>query len=179
MINLFSIVWSDLIHHGGKNLFKGVLIYLFDPRFRLLLNYRIGNYLVHHQGKIYQILAKWYKYKQTTKRNCQISYFAIIGKNIKFLHPLGIVIGDNVEIGDDVRIWQQVTLGSHGKNSQVMDYPVVCNGVKIFAGAKIIGKVTIGRNAVIAANAVVSKSVIENDTVGGIPSKSLKSNKSE
>jgi serine O-acetyltransferase len=110
-------------------------------------------------------------YRQVTKRGCQLSYEAILGKNIKFMHPLGVVIGENVIIHDNVRIWQQVTLGSHGKKGETLLYPVVHSGVKIFAGAKVIGGIEIGANSTIGANSVVLQAVPENAIAVGVPAK--------
>lgn len=151
--------------------------YLFNPSFRLLLNHRIGKYLNSSRWKICRFIAYRYKVKQLTKRNCQISYNATIGKGVKFAHPLGIVIGDGVIIKDKVTIWQQVTFGSHGKIAESLNYPVIENNVRIFAGAKIFGGIIIGENAVVGANAVVFKDVPANCTAVGIPAKIIQSEK--
>ncbi|MBC6369212.1 hypothetical protein DDT91_20660 [Algoriphagus sp. AK58] len=107
------------------------------------------------------------------KRSCQIDYSAVIGRNVKFAHPIGIVIGKNVIIGNNVKIWQNVTFGSHGKNALKKNYPVIKDNVRIFAGAKIIGGITIGENATIGANSVVNIDVPANATAVGIPCKIL------
>jgi len=86
-------------------------------------------------------------------------------------HPIGVIIGDGVVIKDNVMIFQQVTLGSHGKRTEEMRYPVIESGVKIYAGAKIIGGVTIGENAIIGANSVVNVDVPAGATAVGIPCK--------
>src|SRR5690606_21783924 len=139
--------------------------------FRVLLNHRLGKYFYFKRGKIYSLIAKRYKYVLISKRGCDISYNATIGKNLKLPHPTGIVIGDGVRIGDNVKIWHQVTLGSHGKPNQPLAYPIVENGVKIYPGAKVIGSVTVGENAVIGANAVVNIDVPKGATAVGIPCK--------
>lgn len=105
-----------------------------------------------------------------TKRGCQISYNASLGNNIKFPHPLGIVIGDGVVIGNNVKIWQQVTLGSLGKGD-TLSYPIVRDNVKIYAGAKIIGNIIIDEDAVIGANAVVLCNVPKGKIAVGVPAK--------
>lgn len=58
---------------------------------------------------------------------------------MKLPHPIGIVIGDGVIIKDNVMVFQQVTFGSHGRKEKEMRYPIIESGVKIYAGAKIIG----------------------------------------
>ncbi len=84
-------------------------------------------------------------------------------------HPIGIVIGDGVVIHDDVTIFQNVTLGSHGKNSKDLKYPTIGKSVKIYAGAVIIGGVSIGEGAVIGANSVVNSNVPPFSVIVGVP----------
>lgn len=91
---------------------------------------------------------------------------AVIGKRFIIHHPTGIVIGNNVVIGDDCEIFHQVTLGQ--KNNQ---YPVLGNNVTLYPGCKIIGGIHIGDNAVIAPNTVVIKDVPQNAVVSGVPAK--------
>jgi serine O-acetyltransferase len=168
---LIRSVRYDLTIERSINLKFLIATYIFNPSFRLLLNYRISKYLSSSRWKVFKVLALRYKIKQLTKRNCQISTKATIGKGVKFVHPLGIVIGDGVVIKDNVIIWQQVTFGSHGKKGEQLDYPTIENNVKIFSGAKIFGGITIGENAIIGANAVVFKDVPANCTAVGIPAR--------
>ena len=87
-------------------------------------------------------------------------------------HPTGIVIGESAKIGKNCTIFQQVTLGGarigDGKQEK---YPKVGDNVVIFAGAKLIGDITIGSNVVIAAGAVVTKNIPDGVVVGGNPAK--------
>ncbi len=170
-----SLTWkaikNDLRAHGGGGLIKNINIYCFNASFRLLLNYRLGRYFKKSSNPLARMLARHYMYRQVTHRNCQVSYEAILGNNIKFMHPLGVVIGENVIVHDHVRIWQQVTLGSHGKKGEKLLYPVIHRGVKIFAGAKVIGGIEVGENASIGANSVVLNQVPANAVAVGIPAK--------
>ncbi len=68
-------------------------------------------------------------------------------------------------------IFQQATLGSHGKKTEEMSYPIIESGVKIYAEAKIIGGVTVGENAIIGTNAVVNIDVPTGSIAVGIPCK--------
>lgn len=145
--------------------------YLFNASFRLLLNYRIGKYLYLSDWKICRIISQRYKMVQMKRRNCYISFKADIGKGVRFAHPLGIVIGDGVIIGANVKIWQQVTFGSHGRKGEDPGYPVIEDNVRIYAGAKLFGKIRIGKDAIIGANAVVLHDVPENCTAVGIPAR--------
>lgn len=141
------------------------------------------NYCVNTQYRR-QTLIKWYLtlkeknsfafkvisllLKNYIISNCNIiiSMKAKIGKNIYFPHPQNIIIGDGSIVGDNCTIYHDVTLGqNHGK------YPVIGDNVIIYPGAKIIGDVKVGNDAIIGANAVVVKDVLDNQIVGGVPAK--------
>ncbi|WP_169779494.1 serine O-acetyltransferase EpsC [Campylobacter curvus] len=100
---------------------------------------------------------------------------AKIGKRFFIDHGMGVVIGETAEIGDDVMMYHQVTLGGTGKETGKR-HPTVKNGVTIAAGAKILGAITIGENAKIGANSVVLKDVPSNATVVGIPARIVRVN---
>lgn len=176
-MNSFSQTLSDIKGDllGKNNSFKVFLVsYLYSPRFRLLLNYRLGKYFFKSNNSLIRQLGNYYKARMVVKRGCDISYNSIIGKNFKMPHPIGVVIGDGVVIKDNVMVFQQVTFGSHGKKGKKLEYPTIENGVKIYAGAKIIGGVTVGENAVIGTNTVVNINVPPNSIAVGIPCKILK-----
>ncbi|SMC69833.1 serine O-acetyltransferase [Moheibacter sediminis] len=151
-----------------------ITYYLYSPRFRILLNHRLGKFFSKSKNILIRQIGSYYKTRMIIKRNCDFSYNANIGKNFKMPHPIGIVIGDGVIIKDNVMIFQQVTIGSHGKKDEEMKYPVIESGVKIYAGAKIIGGIRIGENAIIGANAVVNIDVPSNTTAVGIPCKIIR-----
>jgi serine O-acetyltransferase len=81
---------------------------------------------------------------------------------------MGVVIGETTEIGDDVLLYQGVTLGGTGKE-RGKRHPTIGNNVVIGTGAKILGNITIGDNSKIGAGSVVIHSVPENSTVVGVP----------
>lgn len=83
-------------------------------------------------------------YWQLTRGNCQLSPHARIGERFTLPHPLGVVIGIGCHIGNDVSIWQQVTLGNDGT---VESYPTVEDGVRIYAGSVVIGRIRLGGTA--------------------------------
>lgn len=161
-----SQIKSDIPRFTWRKFVKN---YFFSASFRVLLNYRIGRYFFYRKSRIARLVARYYRYRLITKRGCDISYKASIGKGLKLPHPIGIVIGEGVVIKDNVKIWHQVTLGSHGRSGHELQYPLIDEGTKIFAGAKIIGGVRVGRNAVIGANAVVNIDVPDGATAVGIP----------
>lgn len=169
---LFMAIQNDLKNHGGKRIPSIFKTYFFNPSFRLLLNYRIGRYFYLKSDKrIYAWIAKFYRYKQITKRSCQISFKAILKNNIKFPHPIGIVIGDEVIIENNVKIWQNVTIGSHGKARVKLQYPAIKSGTRIYEGATIIGGITIGKDSIIGAKSFVNKNIPDNSIAYGIPAK--------
>lgn len=93
---------------------------------------------------------------------------ATIGRRFFIDHGMGVVIGETTVIGDDVLIYQGVTLGGTGKETGKR-HPTVCNNVVIGAGAKVLGNILIGTGARIGAGSVVIDSVPEHSTVVGIP----------
>ncbi|MUG88705.1 serine O-acetyltransferase [Paenibacillus timonensis] len=119
---------------------------------------------------------RWYTAARTIS---QISRFftgieihpgARIGNRLFIDHGMGVVIGETCEIGDDVVIYQGVTLGGSGKEKGKR-HPTVGNNVVIGSGAKVLGSFKIGDQANIGANSVVLKEVPAGSTVVGIPGK--------
>ena len=105
---------------------------------------------------------------------------AKIGKNLFIDHGMGVVVGETSEIGDNVTIYQNVTLGGSSpsidseRQRHEKRHPTIGNDVVIGSGAQIIGPIKVGNNARIAANAVVVKDVPENATMVGIPARAVK-----
>ncbi|WP_240610874.1 serine O-acetyltransferase [Ammonifex thiophilus] len=93
---------------------------------------------------------------------------AKIGRRFFIDHGAGVVIGETTEIGDDVTIYQGVTLGGTGKEKGKR-HPTIGNNVVISAGAKVLGSFTVGDNSKIGAGSVVLKPVPPNCTVVGVP----------
>ena len=104
---------------------------------------------------------------------------AKIGKNLFIDHGMGVVIGETSEIGDNVTIYHMVTLGgispSIDSNQQrnIKRHPTLKDNVVVGSGAQILGPVIVGENAKIGANAVVTKDVMENAVMVGIPAKNV------
>lgn len=111
-------------------------------------------------------IANYYSYKIYKKYNCCIAPGAIIGKNINFPHPVGVVIGEGVNIGDNCTIYQNVTIGR--KDKDIADYPTVGNNVIIYCNSVVIGDITIGNNCIIGCNSVVLKSIEDNSKCVGV-----------
>ncbi|MEK4027359.1 MULTISPECIES: serine O-acetyltransferase EpsC [Bacillaceae] len=95
---------------------------------------------------------------------------AQIGRRLFIDHGMGVVIGETCEIGDNVTLYQGVTLGGTGKEKGKR-HPTVKDNALIASGAKVLGSITIGENSKIGAGSVVLKDVPPNSTVVGIPGK--------
>lgn len=98
---------------------------------------------------------------------------AKIGKSLFIDHGMGVVIGETAVIGDNVLLYQGVTLGGTGLEKGKR-HPTIGNSVVIGTGAKVLGNITVGDNSYIGANAVVIKDVPANSTVVGVPGRITK-----
>ena len=98
---------------------------------------------------------------------------AEIGRRLFVDHGMGVVIGETSVIGDNVTLYQGVTLGGTGKQ-KTKRHPTIGNNVVVGAGAKVLGNITVGDNSYIGANAVVIKDVPANSTVVGVPGRITK-----
>lgn len=142
-------------------------IVLLYPGFKALRSHRKANWFLCHNMPF---IARYISQRSAHRTGIEIHPGAKIGKRVCIDHGSGIVIGETTEIGDDVMIYQGVTLGGTGKDVGKR-HPTIESGVMIGAGAKVLGPITIGRNAKIAAGAVVVKNVEPNCTVVGVPGK--------
>ena len=115
-------------------------------------------------------LARWVSQRAVRKTGIEIHPGATIGRRLVIDHGTGIVIGETTEIGDDVLIYQGVTLGGTGKDTGKR-HPTIGNNVMISAGAKVLGPFKIGDNSRVAAGAVVLEEVPPNSTVVGVPAR--------
>ena len=115
-------------------------------------------------------LARYVSQRAARKSGIEIHPGAKIGRRLVIDHGTGIVIGETTEIGDDVLIYQGVTLGGTGKDTGKR-HPTIGNNVMISAGAKVLGPFKIGDNSRVAAGAVVLEEVPPNCTVVGVPAR--------
>ena len=93
---------------------------------------------------------------------------ATIGRRFFIDHGMGVVIGETAVVGDDVTLYQDVTLGGTGKEKGKR-HPTICSGVVIGGGAKILGNITIGENCRVGSGSVVLRDIPANSTVVGVP----------
>ena len=118
-------------------------------------------------------LARLISQRAVRKTGIEIHPGATIGRRLVIDHGTGVVIGETAEIGDDVLIYQGVTLGGTGKDVGKR-HPTIGNNVMISSGAKVLGPFKVGDNVRIAAGAVVLEEVPENATVVGVPARVVK-----
>lgn len=118
-------------------------------------------------------IARCISQRAAKKTNIEIHPGAKIGRRFFIDHGTGVVIGETAEIGDDVTIYQGVTLGGTGKDIGKR-HPTVGSGVMIGAGAKVLGPFTVGNNSNIAAGSVVLHPIPENSTAVGAPARVVK-----
>ena len=125
-----------------------------------------------YDRKMYYI-ARAISQRAARKTGIEIHPGATIGKRLFIDHGTGVVIGETAEIGDDVTIYQGVTLGGTGKDHGKR-HPTIGNNVMIGSGAKVLGPFKVGDNSRIAAGAVVLREVPPNCTAVGVPANVVK-----
>ena len=155
-------------------------VILLYPTFHVMFFYKIGNILWRYNLKFF---ARMIMYFGRIFTGIEIHPAAKIGNNFFMDHGIGIVIGETAEIGENVTIYQGVTLGgimpsveSEAQRNQKR-HPTIGNNVIIGSGAQILGAINVGDNARIGANSVVSKDVPSNVTVAGIPAREFSRSK--
>jgi len=160
----------DDIKHGcerdpaARNYLEFVLLY---PGFHAIILHRIAHLLWIHN---FLFTARIISFFSRFWTGCDIHPGAVIGKRFFIDHGMGVVIGETTYIGDDVTLYQGVTLG--GTSTQKgKRHPTVEDGVVIGAGAIVLGPLNIGSHSRIGAGSVVIKDVVPHATVVGIPGK--------
>ena len=138
---------------------------LLYPSFKVILRYRIAHKLYI---KKHYFLARWISQRAARKTGIEIHPGATIGKGLFIDHGSGVIIGETTIIGDNVTLYQGVTLGGTGKE-QGKRHPTLEDNVMVSAGAKILGSFTIGENSKIGAGSVVLEEVPPDCTVVGVP----------
>ena len=154
---------------AARNFFE---IWLLYPGVKAIRMHRRAHFYYKH--KLY-FLARFVSQRAARKTGIEIHPGAKIGRRLVIDHGTGIVIGETTEIGDDVLIYQGVTLGGTGKDVGKR-HPTIGNNVMISAGAKVLGPFKIGDNSRVAAGAVVLEEVPPNSTVVGIPARVVRQN---
>ena len=129
--------------------------------------HRIAHWFyVHNLRFIARFISQWSRFWT----GIEIHPGATIGRRFVIDHGMGIVIGETAEVGDDVLLYQGVTLGGTGKDKGKR-HPTIGNNVMIGSGAKILGPFKVGDNSRIASNAVVLKEIPPDSTAVGVPAR--------
>ena len=142
------------------------------PSFKVMLHYRVAHKL-YKNGHYF--LARWISQRAVRKTGIEIHPGAQIGENFFIDHGNGVIIGETAVVGNNVTLYQGVTLGGTGKEHGKR-HPTVGDNVMISAGAKIIGSFRIGENSKIGAGSVVIEEVPPNCTVVGVPGRIVRRN---
>lgn len=147
-------------------------IFFLYPGVKAIRMHRRAHFFYKHN---FMFIARWISQSCARKTGIEIHPGATIGRRLVIDHGTGIVIGETAEIGDDVLIYQGVTLGGTGKDTGKR-HPTIGNNVMISAGAKVLGPFKVGDNSRIAAGAVVLEEVPPDCTVVGVPARVVRRN---
>ena len=140
------------------------------PSFKAILHYRLAH--KYYIKKKY-FRARYISQRAVRKTGIEIHPGATIGKGLFIDHGSGVIIGETAILGDNITLYQGVTLGGTGKE-QGKRHPTLEDNVMISAGAKVLGSFTVGKNSKIGAGSVVVKEVPPNCTVVGVPGRIIK-----
>jgi len=155
----------DTVYHGDPAAKSTLEIFFCYPGFHSILLHRAAHKM-HLAG--FSLLARIVSQFNRSVTGIEIHPGATIGRRCFIDHGMGVVIGETTEIGDDVLLYQGVTLGGTGKE-RGKRHPTIGNNVVIGTGAKILGNITIGDHTKIGAGSVVIRSVPDHSTVVGVP----------
>ena len=147
---------------AARNLLEVVLTY---PGLHAVFGYRLAHAMdtisIPVLPRLLMVLVRWWT-------GIEIHPAAQIGQGLFIDHGMGVVIGETAVIGDNVTLFQGVTLGGTGKE-RGKRHPTIKNNVVIGAGAKVLGNIIVGDNSLVGANAVVVRDVPDHSTVVGVP----------
>jgi serine O-acetyltransferase len=167
MPHLLSLIREDVANvmqsdPAAKSRFEVFLCY---AGLHAVWFYRVNHWLWNH-GLF--LAARWFSQVARFFTGIEIHPGAKIGRRLFIDHGMGVVIGETTTVGDDVTLYQGVTLGGTGKEHGKR-HPSLEDGVVVGGGAKILGNITIGKNCRIGAGSVVLRNVPDNSTVVGVP----------
>lgn len=132
--------------------------------YKALRSHRRANWLLRHG---HPLLARWVSQRCVRRTNIEIHPAAVIGKRFFIDHGTGVVIGETATIGNNVKLYQGVTLGAHSFPKDACGkiikgakrHPDIEDNVTIYAGATILGNITIGANSVVGGNVWLTESI--------------------
>jgi serine O-acetyltransferase len=167
MAGFFNAIREDVTHvlendPAAKSKLEIVLCY---AGLHALWCYRVNHWLWEHR---WRLLARWLSQGARLLTLIEIHPGAQIGERLFIDHGAGAVIGETAVIGDDVTLYQGVTLGGTGKEKGKR-HPTIGNGVVIGAGAKVLGNIRVGDHSRVGAGSVVTRDVPDDSTIVGVP----------
>lgn len=154
-----------------KNEEYGIIInflkIILNPGFITMIFFRIADFIYCINRKYMYFFSKIIMLIPRILFGIEIEIGAEIGEGFKIVHGNGIVIGHKVKIGKNVIVAQQVTIGGNNLkkrelDGKILEQPIIKDGVRISPGAKVIGPIIVGENALIGVNSVITKDVSDN-----------------
>jgi serine O-acetyltransferase len=161
----------DTVFRGDPAAKSAVEIFFCYPGFHAILLHRLAHSL---HGTGFVLLARILSQVNRLFTGIEIHPGARIGRRFFIDHGMGVVIGETTEVGDDVLLYQGVTLGGTGKEKGKR-HPTIGSNVVIGTGAKILGNIRIGNHTKVGAGSVVIRSVPDYSTVVGVPARVVRS----
>ncbi len=152
---------------AARSFLEVLLLY---PGLHAVMAYRIANFLFR---KRVPVLPRLISQVSRFFTGIEIHPGATIGQALFIDHGMGVVIGETSIVGNNVTLFQGVTLGGTGKETGKR-HPTLGDNIVVGAGAKVLGNITVGSNSYVGANAVVLKDVPENTTIVGVPGRSTR-----
>jgi serine O-acetyltransferase len=167
MPHIFSLMREDVanvLEHdpAAKSRLEVFLCY---SGLHAVWSYRINHWLWNHR---LFLIGRWMSQVARWLTGIEIHPGAEIGRRLFIDHGMGVVIGETAIVGDDVTLYQGVTLGGTGKEHGKR-HPTIENNVVVGGGAKILGNIIVGKNCRVGAGSVVTRSVPDDSTVVGVP----------
>jgi serine O-acetyltransferase len=167
MPNLLSLMREDVANvmkndPAAKSRLEVLLCY---SGLHAMWFYRMNHWLWTHR---FLLLGRWLSQVARFLTGIEIHPGAQIGRRLFIDHGLGVVIGETAIVGNDVTLYQGVTLGGTGKD-QGKRHPTLEDDVVVGSGAKILGNITVGKNCRIGAGSVVLRNIPNDSTVVGVP----------
>jgi len=171
-VNIFSLIKEDFLNvkRNDPALHSTFELFFNYPGLWALFFHRIA-YALYQKGL--RFLPRFISAIGLFLTTIDIHPAATLGRRVFIDHGVGVVIGETAVVGDDVIIYQQVTLGGVS-TSKGKRHPTLGNNVVVGAGAKVLGNISIGENSKVGANSVVVKDVPADSTAIGIPARVLK-----
>ena len=160
---------TAIIRERDPAIHSNMEVFLY-PSFRVMMHYRIAHKFYLHK---HYFLARLISQRAVRKTGIEIHPGATIGEGLFIDHGNGVVIGETTIIGNNVTLYQGVTLGGTGKEHGKR-HPTLEDNVMVSCGARVLGSFTVGENSKIGAGSVVLSEVPPNCTVVGVPGRIVK-----